>query len=62
MFKCFKYWSDTYHDTRTHYLMEQDSLLPRDWVGVMDTAAGDMWNALKKRGALFSLVQSTYHQ
>jgi hypothetical protein len=27
IFKCFKNQSDTYHDTQTHYLMEQD-LLP----------------------------------
>jgi hypothetical protein len=54
MFKCFKNQSDTYHDTRTHYLMEQDSLLRQDQVGVMDTTIGGMWNALKKRGALQS--------
>jgi hypothetical protein len=53
MFKCFKNQSDTYHDTQTHYLMEKDSLLLQDQAGVMDTVAGDMWTALKKRGALW---------
>jgi hypothetical protein len=52
MFKCFKNQSDTYHDTQTHYLMEQDSLLLQDQAGVMDTVVGDTWTALKKRGAL----------
>jgi hypothetical protein len=52
MFKCFKNQSDTYHDTRTHYLMEQDSLLLQDHAGGMDTVVGDKWVALKKRGAL----------
>ena len=52
MFKCLKNQSDTYHDTQTHYLMEQDSSLLPDHVGVMDIVAGDTWNALKKRGAL----------
>jgi hypothetical protein len=51
MFKCFKNQSDTYHDTWTHYLMEQDSLLLQDQAGVMDVVAGDMWTALEeKRG------------
>jgi hypothetical protein len=49
MFKCFKNQSDTYHDTRTHYLMEQDSLLLQDQAGVMDIAVGDMWTE-EKRG------------
>ena len=53
MFKCFKNQSDTCHDTRTHYLMEQDSLLHQDQAGVMDTTVGDMWTAPKKRGALW---------
>jgi hypothetical protein len=52
MFKCFKNRSDTYHDTQTYYLMEQDSLPFQDQAGVMNTVAGDMWTALKKRGAL----------
>jgi hypothetical protein len=49
---CFKYWSDTYHDTRTHYLMEQDPLPLQDQAGVMNTNVGDMWTAVKKIGAL----------
>ena len=57
MFKCFKNQSDTYHDTRTHYLMEQDSLLLQDQAGVTDIATGDMWIALKKRGALWGHTQ-----
>ena len=52
MFKCFKNQSDTYHDTKTHYLVEKDSMLLQDQVDVIDTIAGDMWIALKKRGAL----------
>jgi hypothetical protein len=53
MFKRFKNQSDTYHDTQTHYLMEEDSLLLQDEVGVMDAAAGDMWTSLEeKRGPL----------
>ena len=52
MFKCFKNQSDTYHDTRTHYLMEQDSLLLQDQDGVMDIVVGDTWIALNKRLAL----------
>ena len=42
MFKCFKYQSDTYHDTHTHYLMEQDPLPCRNQAGVVDVAAGDV--------------------
>jgi hypothetical protein len=38
----------TYHDTQTHYLMEKDSLLLQDQVEVMDAAAGDKVEALKK--------------
>jgi hypothetical protein len=51
MFKCFKYQSDTYHDTQTHYLMEQDPLPLQDQASVMDVVAGDMWTVLEeKRG------------
>jgi hypothetical protein len=51
MFKCFKNQSDTYHDTQTHYLMEQDPLPLQDQAGVMDIVAGDMWTVLEeKRG------------
>jgi hypothetical protein len=41
IFKCFNNQSDTYHDTRTHYLMDQDLLLLQDQAGGMDTAATD---------------------
>jgi hypothetical protein len=59
MFKCFKNQSDTYHDTQTHYLMEQDSPLLQDQAGVMDTVVGDKWTALKKRGALRAMLKSS---
>jgi hypothetical protein len=53
MFKCFKNQSDTYHDTQTHYLMEQDPLPLQDQASVMDVVAGDMWTVLEeKRGPL----------
>ena len=43
--------SDTYNDTQTHYLVEQDLLLLQDRAGGMDTAAADKWVALEeKRG------------
>ena len=53
MFKWFKYQSDTYHDTRTHYLMEQDPLPLQDQASVMDATTGDIWTVLEeKRGPL----------
>jgi hypothetical protein len=53
MFKCFKYRSHTYHDTRTHYLMEQDPLPLQDQASVMDVVVGDMWTMLEEnRGPL----------
>jgi hypothetical protein len=42
MFKCFKYQSDTYHDTWTHYLMEQDPLPCGNQAGVVDVVVGDV--------------------
>jgi hypothetical protein len=42
IFKCFKYQSDTYNDTWTHYLMEQDLLPSRTRPGVMDVVVGDV--------------------
>jgi hypothetical protein len=39
--------SDTYHDTQTHYLMEQDPLLLQDQAEVMDAAAADKVEAPK---------------
>jgi hypothetical protein len=41
--------SDTYHDTKTHYLMEKDLLLLQDQAGGMDVVVVDRWVALKKR-------------
>jgi hypothetical protein len=49
IFKCFDNQSDTYHDTQTHYLMEQDPLLLQDQADGMDVAAGDRMEALKKK-------------
>jgi hypothetical protein len=48
IFKGFEDQSDTYHDTRTHYLMEQDPLLLQDQAEVMDAAAVDKVEAPKK--------------
>jgi hypothetical protein len=47
IFKGFEDQSDTYHDTRTHYLMEQDPLLLQDQAEVMDVVAADKVEALK---------------
>ena len=49
IFKGFEEQCDTYHDTRTHYLMEQDPSLLQDQVEVMDVAAADKVKALKGR-------------
>ena len=49
IFKCFENQSDTYHDTRTHYLMEQDPSPLQDQAEVMDVAATDKVEVLKKR-------------
>jgi hypothetical protein len=49
IFKGFEDQSDTYHDTQTHYLMEQDPLLLQDQAKVMDAAAADKVEALKER-------------
>jgi hypothetical protein len=49
IFKCFENQSDTYHDTRTHYLMEQDPLLLQNQANGMDDAAVDKIEALKKK-------------
>ena len=50
IFKCFENQSDTYHDTQTYYLMEQDTLLPQNQADGMDVAAADRQEALKKKG------------
>ena len=49
IFKDFEDQSDTYHDTRTHYLMEKGPLLLKDQVDGMDAAAVDRMEALKKK-------------
>jgi hypothetical protein len=49
IFKCFENQSDTYHDTRTHYLVEQDPLLLKDQADGMDVAIVDKVEALKKK-------------
>jgi hypothetical protein len=41
IFKGFEDQSDTYHDTQTHYLMEQDSFLLQDQVKVKDVVVAD---------------------
>jgi hypothetical protein len=46
IFKCFENQSDRYHDTRTHYLMEQDPFLLQDQADVMDVVVEE---ALKKK-------------
>jgi hypothetical protein len=49
IFKCFENQSGTYHDTRTHYLMEQDPLMLKDQADGMDPAAADKMEALKNK-------------
>jgi hypothetical protein len=49
IFKCFENQSDTYHDTRTHYLMEKDPLLLKDQADGMDVAVVDKVEVPKKR-------------
>jgi hypothetical protein len=49
IFKGFEDQSDTYHDTQTHYLMDQDPFLLQDQIEVMDVAAVNKVEALKKR-------------
>jgi hypothetical protein len=49
IFKCFENLSDTYHDTWTHYLREQDPLLLKDQADGMDVAAANRMEALKKK-------------
>jgi hypothetical protein len=52
IFKCFENKSDTYNDTRTHYLMEQDPLLLQNQADGMDVVVVDRWEVLKKIWAL----------
>jgi hypothetical protein len=49
IFKGFEDQSDTYHDTRTHYLMEQEPSLIQDQAEVMDVVVADKVEALKGR-------------
>jgi hypothetical protein len=49
IFKGFEDQSDTYNDTRTHYLMEQEPSLIQDQAEVMDAAAADKVEARKGR-------------
>jgi hypothetical protein len=48
-FKCFENQSDTYHDTWTHYLMEQDPLLMKDQADGMDVVVADRMEVLKNK-------------
>jgi hypothetical protein len=48
--KGFEDQSDTHHDTRTHYYMEQDPFLLQDQADVMDVVAADKVEALKRKG------------
>ena len=57
IFKCFENQSDTYHDTRTHYLVKQDPLLLKDQVNGMDATVVDKYGALKKRWTLRGQAQ-----
>jgi hypothetical protein len=47
IFKGSEDQSDTYYDTETHYLMEQDPLLLQDQAEVIDADAADKVEALK---------------
>ena len=49
IFKGFEDQSDTYHDTRTHYLVEQNPSLLQDQAEVMDVVAADKVEVLKGR-------------
>ena len=48
IFKGFEDRSDTYHDTQTDYLMEQDPSLLQDQAEAMDVVAADKVEVLKK--------------
>jgi hypothetical protein len=62
IFKGFKDQSDTYHDTLTHYLMEEDPSLLQDQVEMMDVVAANKVEALKKRkhGPSRSMLKSIW--
>jgi hypothetical protein len=57
IFKCFENQSDTYHDTQTHYLVEQDPLLLQNQTDGMDVVVADRWEVLKKGWALQGQAQ-----
>jgi hypothetical protein len=57
IFKYFENQSDTYHDTQTHYLMEQDPLLLHNQADGMDVVVVNRWKALKKGWALQGQAQ-----
>jgi hypothetical protein len=57
IFKCFENQSDTYHDTRTHYLMEKDPLLLQNQANGMDVVVADIWEVMKKIWALQGQAQ-----
>jgi hypothetical protein len=66
IFKCFENQSDTYHDTLTHYLMDQDPLLLKDQADGMEFVATDKVEVLKKkdgpsRARLKSICLSVLH-
>jgi hypothetical protein len=49
IFKCFENQSDTYHDTRSHYLMEKDLMLLQDQADGMDATSPERMEVLKKK-------------
>ena len=49
IFKGFEDQSDTYHDTQTHYLMEQEPSLIQDQAEVMDVFVANKVEVLKGR-------------
>jgi hypothetical protein len=49
IFKGFEDQSDTYHDTRTHYLMEQEPSPILDQAEVMDVTVADKVEVLKRK-------------
>jgi hypothetical protein len=50
IFKCFETQSDTYHDTWTHYLMEQDPLLLQNQANGMDVVVAEIGRTKEKMG------------
>jgi hypothetical protein len=47
--KCFENQSDKYHDTQTHYFMEQNPLLLKVQADGMDATVVDKMEARKKK-------------